>query len=85
MGKFIDFFKNAFSEMKDSARAQHEVDKANFEATKAEAKANREEAKAKGNPATRKAAIQAERDRQIEDAKARKAEAEIRLENMKKL
>ena len=26
------FFKKAFQDMKDSARAQHEVDKANFEA-----------------------------------------------------
>lgn len=37
------FFKNAFSDIKESAKAQHEVDKANFEAVKAEAKANFEE------------------------------------------
>ena len=36
----LNFFKNAFSDMKDNARAQHEVDKAEFEAVKAEAKAN---------------------------------------------
>ncbi len=34
-----DFFKKAFSDMKDSAKAQHEVDKAQFAATKAESKA----------------------------------------------
>ena len=39
------FFKNAFSDMKESAKAQHEVDKANFAAAKAESKANFEENK----------------------------------------
>ena len=55
MGIF-SFFKNAFSSMKKSAKAQHQVDKANFEAVKAESKANFEEnrgsktfAKAKAN------------------------------------
>ena len=37
------FFKNAFSDMKESAKAQHEVDKANFQAAKAESRANFEE------------------------------------------
>ena len=37
------FFKKAFGDMKESTKAQHEVDKANFAATKAEAKANFEE------------------------------------------
>ena len=41
--KIGKFFKNAFSDMKESAKAQHEVDKANFEAVKAESKANFEE------------------------------------------
>ncbi len=40
-----NFFKNAFSDMKESAKAQHEVDKANFQAVKAESKANFEENK----------------------------------------
>ena len=39
----VNFFKKAFSDMKESAKAQHEVDKANFEAAKAESKANFEE------------------------------------------
>lgn len=34
-----DFFKKAFHDMKESAKAQHEVDKANFAAVKAESKA----------------------------------------------
>lgn len=37
------FFKKAFGDMKESAQAQHEVDKANLAAAKAEAKANFEE------------------------------------------
>ena len=41
--KIGDFFTNAFSDMKESAKAQHELDKANFEAVKAESKANFEE------------------------------------------
>ncbi len=40
------FLENAFNDMKESAKAQHEVDKANFAAAKAESKANWEEAKA---------------------------------------
>ncbi|MBQ8427317.1 MAG: hypothetical protein IJX16_06135 [Clostridia bacterium] len=38
-----NFFKKAFKDMKESAKAQHEVDKANLEAVKAESKANFEE------------------------------------------
>ena len=38
-----EFFKNAFSDMKESAKAQHEVDKAEFQRAKAEARANFEE------------------------------------------
>ena len=37
------FFKKAFGDMKRSAKAQHEADKAEFQAAKAEAKANFEE------------------------------------------
>ncbi len=42
-----NFFKNAFSDMKESAKAQHEVDKANIQAVKAESKANFEENRGK--------------------------------------
>ena len=38
-----EFFKKAFKDMKESAKAQHEVDKANWDAVKAESKANFEE------------------------------------------
>ncbi len=49
------FFKNAFSDMKESAKAQHEVDKANFAAEKAEAKANFEENRGRNSFAKAKA------------------------------
>ncbi len=45
--KIKEFFKKAFSDMKTSADAQHEVDKANLAATKAEAKATFEENRGK--------------------------------------
>ena len=37
------FFKKSFDDMKESAKAQHEVDKAEFEAVKAKSKAIFEE------------------------------------------
>lgn len=75
----VEFFKKAFSDMKKSAKAQHEVDKANFAAAKAESKAQWEEAKAAGKVETRKAMMQAARDVQIEDANKRVSEAEARI------
>lgn len=38
-----NFLKKAFKDMAESAKAQHEVDKANFQAVKAESRANFEE------------------------------------------
>lgn len=78
------FFKKAFGNMKDSAKAQHEVDKANMAAIKAESKAQWEEAKAIGKPETRKKAMQAQRDEQIAEANKRKAEAEVRIDAINK-
>ena len=78
-----EFFKKAFQDMKEDAKAQHEVDKANFAATKAESKANFEEAKAMSRPETRKKMMQEARDEQIAAANERKAEAEARIEKAK--
>ena len=78
-GKMSEFLKKAFKDMKESAKAQHEVDKANFAAAKAESKAQWEEAKAMGKPETRKAILQAQRDEQMKAANQRKAEAEERI------
>ena len=49
------FFKKAFSDMKKSAKAQHEVDKAEFEAVKAESRANFEENRGRNTYAKAKA------------------------------
>ena len=76
-----DFFKKAFGDMKKSAQAQHEVDKAQFEAVKAESKAQWEEAKM--TPAGRQALMQDERDAQIAAAKARTAAAQARIDTAK--
>ena len=77
-----EFFKKAFQDMKESAKQQHEVDKANFAAVKAESKAQWEEAKI--SPKARQAKMQEEREAQIEEANARKAAAEERIEKAKK-
>lgn len=50
-----NFFKKAFQDMKDSAKAQHEVTKAEFEAVKAESKANFEENRGRNTFAKAKA------------------------------
>ena len=76
------FFKKAFSDMKESTKAQHEVDKANFAAAKAEAKANWEEAKM--SPSQRQAKMQSEREAQIASANERKAAADARTLAAKK-
>ncbi len=55
MSKVGEFFKDAFSDMKESAKAQHEVDKANLAAAKAESKANFEENRGKNTFAKAKA------------------------------
>ncbi len=72
-----NFFKNAFSDMKQSAKAQHEVDKANLEAVKAESKAQWEEAKL--SPKDRQKLMQKERDNKIAQANERKTIAEERI------
>ena len=76
------FFKKAFSDMKESTKAQHEVDKANFAAAKAEAKANFEEAKM--SPSQRQKKMQEEREAQIAAANERKAAADARIDAAKK-
>ena len=72
------FFKNAFSDMKASTKAQHEVDKAQFAAAKADSKAQWEEAKM--TPAGRQALMQDNRNAQIQAANARTAKAQARID-----
>ena len=72
----------AFASMKKSAKAQHEVDKANFAAAKAEAKANWEEAKM--TPSQRQEKMQEDRDAQIAAANERKVASDARTQAAKK-
>lgn len=51
----MGFFKKAFSDMKESTKAQHQVDKANFEVAKAESLANFEENRGRNSFARAKA------------------------------
>ena len=74
----FQFLKKAFGDMKKSAKAQHEVDKANFNAARAESRATWEEAKM--TPAARQAMMQEEREAQIAAAEKRAAEAQARID-----
>lgn len=78
----LKFFRKAFRDMRDSTKAQHEVDRANFAAARAESRATWEEAKM--SPAGRAAKMQEERDAQIAAAEERTAAAEARIEAAKK-
>lgn len=76
----ISFFKNAFSNMKKRAKAQHEVDKANFAAAKAEAKANFEENRGRNTYARAKADAKQHWD----DAHMNPAEREAKMQEERK-
>ncbi len=88
------FFKKAFGDMKESAVAQHEVDKAEFAAAKAEAKASFEEnrfhntyAKAKADAkktwddAHMSPSERAAKDQEERDAKIAAANARVEAAN----
>ncbi len=83
MSKVGEFFKNAFSDMKENAQMQKEVGKAEMEAVKAESKARHEEAVAMGKPDTRKALLKKQHDEQIAAANKRTAEANARIDEIK--
>lgn len=76
------FLKKAFHDMKENAKAQHAVDKANFEAVKAESKANWEEVKAMSNSEKRKEIQKAEYERKIAEANERIASAKARIDEI---
>ena len=76
-----EFFKNAFADIKQSAKDQHEVDKANLAAVKAESKAQWEEAKR--TPKQQQEAMRQQQAEQIA-AKQREAEANERIAAAKK-
>ena len=77
------FFKQAFRDMKESAKRQREIDKANFKAQKMETKAFYQEQKAKRNPEVRKMVQEQEYQQQMSEAKARQEAAQKRIDEAK--
>ncbi len=75
------FFKQAFRDMKESAKRQREIDKANFKAQKMETKAFYLEQKAKNNPEVRKMVQEQEYQKQMTEAKARQEAAQKRIDD----
>ena len=76
-----EFFKKAFSDMKDSAKAQHEVDSANYAAVKTEAKAQWAEAKA--SPKIQEKKRMEAQQEQLKEAKERTEAAQKRIDEAK--
>ena len=74
------FFKQAFRDMKESAKRQREIDRANFKAQKMETKAFYQEQKAKRNPEVRKMVQKQEYQQQMEQARARQEAAQKRID-----
>ncbi len=79
----VGFFKQAFRDMKESAKRQREIDKANFKAQKLESKAFYEEQKAMRNPQVRKGVQEKEYRQKMEEAKARQEAAQKRIDEAK--
>ena len=77
------FFKQAFRDMKESARRQREIDKANFKAQKMETKALYQEQKAKRNPEVRKMVQEQEYQKKMAEAAARQEAAQKRIDEAK--
>ena len=76
-------FKQAFRDMKESAKRQREIDKANFKAQKMETKAFYQEQKAKRHPEVRKMVQEQEYQKQMAEAKARQEAAQKRIDEAK--
>ena len=77
------FFKQAFRDMKESAKRQREIDKANFKAQKMETKAFYQEQKAKRNPEVRKMIQEQEYQQKMAEAAARQKAAQKRIDEAK--
>lgn len=65
------FFKAAFRDMKQSAKLQRQIDRANYQAVKLETKAFYEEQKRLSNPKVRNAVEKQRMERQLAEANAR--------------
>lgn len=82
-GEKDGFFKRAFRDMKESAKLQRQIDKANYQATKLETKAFYEEQKRLSKPSARTAAMKEEQLKELEAANKRVEEAKAKVEAAK--
>lgn len=78
------FMKRAFRDMKESAKLQREIDRANFKAQKLETKAFYEEQKRLSKPSVRSAAEKERMQKELEAANKRVAEAQAKVDAVKK-
>ena len=74
------FLRQAFRDMKESARMQREIDRANFRAVRLETRAFYQEQKATRNPEVRKMVQEQEYQQQMSEAKARQEAAQKRID-----
>lgn len=77
------FFKRAFRDMKESARLQRKIDKANYEATKLESKAFYQEQKRLSNPKVRTATEKTRMEQELQAANERKQAAQAKLDSIR--
>lgn len=82
-GKKDNFLKRAFRDMKESAKLQRQIDKANYQATKLETKAFYQEQKRLSKPSVRTAEMRKEQEQELEAANKRVEEAKAKLEAAK--
>ena len=82
-GKKDNFFKIAFRDMKESAKLQRQIDKANYQATKLETKAFYQEQKRLSKPSVRTAEMRKEQEQELEAANKRLEAARTKLEAVK--
>lgn len=78
------FMKRAFRDMKESARLQRQIDKANFKAQRLETKAFYEEQKRLSKPSARTAAEKERMQKELEVANQRVEAAQAKVNAAKK-
>ena len=74
------FLKRAFRDMKESAKLQRKIDKANFQAKKLETKAFYQEQKRLSKPSVRSAAEKERMQKELEAANKRVEDAKAKVE-----
>ena len=77
------FLKRAFRDMKESAKLQRQIDRANFQATKLENKAFYLEQKRLSKPSVRTAAERERMNKELEEANHRVVSAKALVESAK--